>query len=252
MPTAKPKVPAFNLSDDKTFFTDVAFSQAGSFGTTKIKPLYLIMHFTAGRGFKETVARFKDPASKVSAHFVVGRAGEISQMVTLDRPAWHAGADSTWYEPLSGNDVGPPSMYNHMNFHSIGIEFDNYGPLTKVGSRWKTWFGRDVPASEVAEVDPAKHGSFKVRWWHAFSEAQLAVAERLSVVLVREFGLRRILGHSDVCPGRKLDPGPVFPMNHLRAMVVGRDDDEQKVTAEKLSTSIPNGPGATSPAVSET
>jgi N-acetylmuramoyl-L-alanine amidase len=165
-------------------------------------------------------------------------------MVTFNRPAWHAGSDSTWYEHLPAGGVGAAKL-ERMNFHTLGVEIDNYGPLTKVGSKWRTWFGRDVPSNEVAEVDPAKPGSFKTRYWHAYSEAQLAVVERLAVVLAREFKLKGILGHSDVSPGRKMDPGPVFPMSHLRALVSGRGDDDEV-------SSVLAGEGANGPPTEDT
>lgn len=229
-------IPEFSLSTDKTRLTTVPFEEAGSYGRRFKDRKYLIMHYTAGRGFDSTVAHFKDPASKASAHLVVGRKTGLMQMVPFDRPAWHAGADSQWtyLEPFKAfsyqTNVPPPPppdpVLHGMNFYALGIEFDNYGPLRKVGRSFVTWFGREVPFDEVGEVDPKASGSFGVQFWHAYSSSQIEIAERLAKVLVRGFGLRGILGHSDVSPGRKTDPGPLFPMAHLRAIIFGRADDE--------------------------
>ncbi len=40
----------------------------------------------------ETVRLFQDPASKVSSHYVVGKDGQVVQMVSESDRAWHAGA----------------------------------------------------------------------------------------------------------------------------------------------------------------
>ena len=231
----------FKLSDDKTRLIAadndtpaVKYDEAGSFGKKLDRLRFLIMHYTAGKDFDSTVARFKDPAAKVSAHFVLGRQGQLAQMVPLDRPAWHAGSDSSWKGPDG-------TRYEHMNFYSLGIEIDNYGPLTKVGSRYRTWFGRDVDAQEVVEVDPTLPRSFNVRYWHAFSPNQISLAMDVARALVRDFDLDDIIGHYDVCPGRKQDPGPAFPIDRIRASLAPRDDIEDEQAPGESTVGLPVG-----------
>ncbi len=43
-----------------------------------------------------------------------------------------------------------------------------------------------------------------------FSDQQYAALIRLTRVLKRAFPIREITGHSDIAPGRKTDPGPMF------------------------------------------
>ncbi|NEP60691.1 MAG: peptidoglycan DD-metalloendopeptidase family protein [Symploca sp. SIO2G7] len=53
----------------------------------------IFLHNTDG-SFRGTVSWFKNPASQVSAHYVISRQGEIIQMVKDEDTAWHAGRRS--------------------------------------------------------------------------------------------------------------------------------------------------------------
>ena len=215
-----------NLSADKTRLEGVPFEEAGSYGQKLGALKLLVMHFTAGRGFDSTVAYFKDPANKVSAHLVVGREGQLVQMVPFDKPAWHAGADSKWLSREPPWWMGSLTPLTHLNFHSLGIEFDNYGPLHQAADkRFYTWFGIEVSPDQAIEINPSANGSFGTRFWHAYTSVQIDLAQQLAAVLVRGFGLVDIVGHSDILPG-KTDPGPLFPLSRIRSLVYGRADDE--------------------------
>jgi N-acetylmuramoyl-L-alanine amidase len=155
------------------------------------------------------VAWLRNPAAKASAHLVIGRDGRIVQMVAFNRKAWHAGL-SRW-----GDIEG-------LNAYAIGIELDNAGRLQRRGDG--AWVhpvsGRVVPASEVIEAqhkaEPRPAG------WHAFTEPQLSAAEAVARVLHDRYGFIDVLGHDDIAPGRKVDPGPAFPMGSFATQVMGR------------------------------
>jgi N-acetylmuramoyl-L-alanine amidase len=78
--------------------------------------------------------------------------------------------------------------YTQLNANSIGIEIVNRGP---VGN------GLDD--------------------WQEFPEAQVEVVMRLVRDIVKRHGIRpeRVVGHSDIAPQRKVDPGPRFPWKRL-------------------------------------
>lgn len=77
----------------------------------------LVLHGDAGKSDGGTVSWIKDPTSKVSYHYLVGRAGGIYQFVPESEKAWHAGL-SSWPECTVGNSV---------NACSIGLAFANDG-----------------------------------------------------------------------------------------------------------------------------
>ena len=49
-----------------------------------------------------------------------------------------------------------------------------------------------------------------------FSEAQYVVLMRLIKILLARYPIGAIVGHSDIAPGRKTDPGPYFNWPRLR------------------------------------
>jgi len=57
----------------------------------------------------------------------------------------------------------------------------------------------------------------------AFTDAQYQTLAQLCAALMREFPLitpGRIVGHSDVAPGRKTDPGPAFDWDYFQAALL--------------------------------
>lgn len=49
----------------------------------------IVMHYTTSRNLDGTISWFKNPAAKVSAHYIIGRDGRIVQMVRDSEKAWH-------------------------------------------------------------------------------------------------------------------------------------------------------------------
>lgn len=208
--------------------TPVEFVQSPNVGGD-LDPQYLVMHYTAGRSVRASINWLTNPDAKASAHLVIARDdGAVTQLVPFDRIAWHAGR-SRW-EGLSG-----------LNRYSIGIELDNAGILTRQGSTWRAWFGAAYDADEVVEA--THKNEIEPRGWHAFTEAQIESAIAVARLLVGAYGLKDIIGHDDIAPGRKIDPGPAFPMESFRAAVMGRADDDAPVFETITNLNIRSGPG---------
>jgi N-acetylmuramoyl-L-alanine amidase len=74
----------------------------------------------------------------------------------------------------------------------------------------------------------------------------------LAQLLVRHYGLKDVVGHEAIDPDRKRDPGPAFPLEHVRASVLGREAEEPEHYAVTASTlNIRSGPGVEFPSVAE-
>jgi N-acetylmuramoyl-L-alanine amidase len=194
---------------------------------------FLVFHYTAGSSAASAIAALctRKPQGNTSAHLVLARDGAITQLAPFDRVTWHAGT-SQWMDVVG------------LNSASIGIEVDNAGPMNVVGERYVAWFGREYPAAEVM-LAAHKHGG-PVRPWHAYTALQIERCLELAELLVAHYGLAEVLGHDDIARGRKLDPGPAFPLASIASRVLGRGDDalpRWRVTARTLN--IRKGPDAT-------
>ncbi|MDP2031403.1 MAG: N-acetylmuramoyl-L-alanine amidase [Thiobacillus sp.] len=199
-----------------------------------ITPSLLVLHYTAGSSAASTVAWFRDPRSRVSAHLIIGRDGSVTQLVPFNRAAWHAGRSS--WGSLSG-----------LNHYSIGIELDNAGCLVRSGGKWVSPLSRrSYPDSDVT-VAIHKHAPPGTQpcGWHAYTSAQIESTLECGMALVKQYGLNDILGHEDISPGRKCDPGPDFPIESVRARLMGRGDDrpERYQTTARLYVRSGAGPG---------
>lgn len=177
-------------------------------GGARMKPLYLILHYTAGLSAASAVSWFLDPRAKASAHLVIDRQGSAIQLMAFDRTCWHAGASS--WQGVDG-----------LNGCSIGIEIVNAGKLVRgPGGRWQAWTGQAVPEDQVIV---ARHPAEKQEaGWHSYSAEQVAAVAEIGAALHAAYGFRDVLGHEDIAPGRKVDPGPAFPLRRVAARILGR------------------------------
>lgn len=90
----------------------------------------LVLHYTGMRSGAEAIARLRDPAARVSCHYVVEEDGGILCLVPEARRAWHAGI-SHW------------RGHTGLNGRSIGIEVVNPG---------HEWGYRPFPALQMAAL----------------------------------------------------------------------------------------------------
>ncbi|AMG58089.1 N-acetylmuramoyl-L-alanine amidase [Pantoea vagans] len=154
----------------------------------------IVVHYTA-EDFSSSLVTLTD--REVSAHYLIPRQppqrtdkGVIWQLVPEQQLAWHAGP-SFWRGATRINDT------------SIGIELVNRG------------YRRTLTGLE----------------WQPFTAAQITTLEALVRDIARRYGIppENIVGHSDIAPQRKQDPGPLFPWQQLAQRGLGAWPDAGRV-----------------------
>jgi N-acetylmuramoyl-L-alanine amidase len=194
---------------------------------------YLVMHYTA-RPTQTTVQVFtkntKD--NRTSAHYVIAQKeqdlnpkhtmpeADIIRVVDEANIAWHAGL-SRWRHHGLLNDT------------SIGIE--HVSP------------GFTVPSQAIANWSPFgfEEDATGTKWYH-FDPDQMRKSVALAQGIVEAFNIHptHVLGHADIAPGRKMDPGPLFPWGEFAEVGVGawltkaEQENARELVPEELSTEL--------------
>lgn len=186
------------------------------------QPDSIIIHYTAGSSAQSSIKVLCSPDYEVSAHLVVGRDGSITQLVPFDTVAWHAGT-SRW-KGRSG-----------YNKYSIGIEIDNAGCLTKtVDGKYSSWFNKKYAAADVIEA--VHRNETTSRFWHRYTEKQVNAVIELCQILAKTYHIKEILGHEEINPTGKQDPGPAFPLDKLRTLILDSRKSEADLETNKPKT----------------
>ena len=199
-------------------------------------PDTVVIHYTAGGSASGSIAWFKNNTSGVSAHLVIDRNGHITQMVPFNKIAWHAGT-SRWRGKTG------------LNKYAVGIELANWGKLNqKADGSWSSRTGKTVPSNDVV-LDAHKHSSSITSGWEQFPQAQMDACIAASAAITQEYGIKPwdFVGHDDIAPRRKIDPGPALGMDELRASVFGMAsdswDDNLYAVESPSGLNLRSGPG---------
>lgn len=187
------------------------------------------LHFTKGLGYKGTAKWAGDPEAKGSAHFYIGRKGEVLQRVPLYLRAWHFGQSKLEY-----NRQGE-ILYPVTDYCAVGIEIANCGHMFRAehGDFYFT-FG-DNPRRYPIEKYPTpikaereyRNGRKVEFYWEPYSAETIFWVAELCADLIElyDIPLTRVLGHEDVAQPlgkRKYDPGPLWPWKSFMEMLQSR------------------------------
>ncbi|WP_321488467.1 N-acetylmuramoyl-L-alanine amidase [uncultured Hyphomonas sp.] len=161
---------------------DITFSPSPNFDDRKHPVDMLVLHYTGMETGEAAFDQLRNPDAKVSSHYLLREDGRVDQLVAEDRRAWHAGV-SSW----QGDE--------DLNSRSIGIEIVNGGHdfLQADGS---------LPPYPAAQID-----------------ALIALCHK--ILAGHDIPQTRIVGHSDIAPLRKQDPGEHFPWEQLARAGIG-------------------------------
>jgi len=145
---------------------------------------FLILHYTA---LNDSLSLKVLTQQEVSAHYLIPSdySDSIYLLVDETKRSWHAGV-SYW------------KGINNLNFSSIGIEIVNQG-----------YTGTFNTNADGTITD--------TRYFYDFPPHQIEKVAALCKDLITRYKIDpvNVLGHSDIAPGRKHDPGPKFPWKLL-------------------------------------
>ena len=150
---------------------DIIETPSPNFDRRTLPVSMIVLHYTGMESAEAAIDRLRDPAAKVSAHYLVAEDGQVLRLVAEEQRAWHAGK-SRW------------RGIEDVNSASIGIELVN-------------------PGHEFG--------------YRPFLEQQIDSLVPLVSEIKERHGITRgnVVGHSDIAPTRKQDPGELFPWNRL-------------------------------------
>jgi len=158
-----------------------------------------VVHYTAGHCETEQDAVNLLRSEKQWAYWLIGPTGKIYATHPLNRWGYHAGP-SHW-----------PALGSGVSQHLLGIEVLNAG---KLDNNRKSWFGRTYPADRCRTVP--KKDNVAAGIYVKYTEAQERALTELLLWLKNNdpnrFDLNLVLGHDEVSPGRKVDPGGALSM----------------------------------------
>jgi N-acetyl-anhydromuramyl-L-alanine amidase AmpD len=148
----------------------------------------IILHYTV-LNFEDSYKIFTQ-GRDVSIHYVIDLDGKIYQTVNEQYKAWHSGI-SYW------------AGKHNVNENSIGIEFINPGSGDQL-----CFPTRFTQTPLDIDIDCTKN--------HFTSYQYESAISLLHDIKQRHQGnIKHIVGHSDVAPNRKLDPGIMFDWHKL-------------------------------------
>lgn len=71
-----------------------------------------------------------------------------------------------------------------------------------------------------------------------YTDKQIDAFIEFSKVAVKTYPIKEILGHSDIAPKRKIDPGEQFPMEEIRDEVFQVNNDRNIAPTKKVTTEL--------------
>lgn len=199
---------------------DFIAAASPNFDARKRPPDAIVLHYTGMPTGEAALARLRDPAAKVSAHYLVEEDGRLFRLVPEERRAWHAGVGSWKGETdLNGASVGieivnPGHEFGYRPFPAVQVAAVA-DLIADIRTRWMIEDGKIIAHSDLAperKADPGELFPWKALFqaghglWAeppAAPGAPLAEGEEGAGVFALQAGLTR-LGY-DLPPSGRFD-----------------------------------------------
>lgn len=192
---------------------------------SKRYPEGAVVHWTAGHRNGIKAGADYQAASGMS-YMLIDKDGAVGQGDPLDKWGYHAGESS--YPGLSGT----------VSDELVGIEVQAAGTLKEHQGHYYPWWDQGangvhrylpsnrIPPEEV--VTATARANVAAGHYHRFTDAQYVALRRtlcwLHLNWPSVFQIRFILGHDEVSPRRKTDPGgAIAPLGKVQTMPEFRD-----------------------------
>lgn len=190
----------------------------------------VVIHFTASPTLKSAEGEFYRTDHK-SIHYIVDKDGTIVKgEVEEGEEAYHSGCLLTRPKCHSDDEKPNPEIYEKddnccmrgINKISIGIELVNLGNMCEDTETRLCDFGGGETCKDFCE-NMGKGTEINGIVWEKYSEEQIdALAYLVSEIVSRHnipIDREHIIGHEEVDPGRKVDPGPAFPWDEFMSKI---------------------------------
>lgn len=230
------------VSDDHKIEYRTTKKKSGQFKPGNLK--YLVLHFTAGASYSSSMyALADDPGTVGSAHLTIGRNGEIGQIGDFRDILWHAGK-SSW------------KGLTNLNSYSIGIEVDCPGEVSFLKTEndinyYKAYFYKPGSKNGLYNdkddvIVKAKHAiTGGGQYWVQYTPIQIDLVEKIGKLLMDVYNLKEAVGHDQIAPNRKTDPGPCCPKSVFDYLNHGSDKISIAANISTTTVSPPSKPWMT-------
>jgi N-acetyl-anhydromuramyl-L-alanine amidase AmpD len=230
--------------------TALLLESANQFNSVR-KITYVVIHFTAGPTAASALQQIQ--ADGNSIQYMVDRDGTVYSYDNPDsypsafrqesQTAGHAGcirsgpqARPQCHDPY-GIDKPNATKYpqdanccwDDINPKSIGIEMVNLGNECGLTSGGLCDFGQGQVCKTICQ-DKGQGVLVNGQVWQNYTDAQISSLVNLVSEITTRYNIpvdrNHIIGHEEIDPGRKIDPGPLFPWDSF----IQRVQSEQRVS----------------------
>ena len=143
---------------------DILEAPSPNFDERLSPPDMVVVHYTGMATGEAALARLRDPAAQVSAHYLIEEDGRLFRLVAEERRAWHAGV-SFWQGERNLNHVSigielvnPGHDFGYRPFPDAQIEVLT-ALLDEIRERWTVPDDRILAHSDIApdrKIDPGE------------------------------------------------------------------------------------------------